>query len=353
MTDNIRIWEVLGPSDAAVPVQPVTRSETEDLLEDILAANPQLLMRGLSLIGRQTPIADGALDLLGVDEDGRLVVLELKRETLTRHAVAQVIDYASHLESLTDADLADLIQAKSGRNGIDKIADFQQWYVERHGEQLDALRPVRMLLVGLGADDRAHRMVKFLNERGVDISLLTFHGYEHGDSTFLARRIDGGPATPATRAIAATKPARLRALDERARELGIERLWRDATNVLGSTFSSEPTGSGITFGLPTITLEGQNVRGSHSVTLLDSGKIRVTFFPAAVHLCAERFEQSRSPIPFQQAKPPNAPPTTEVSQQWYCSLNSHLWETHRDALATLANDVHAQWTRRRVAPTKQ
>ncbi len=350
MTDDIRIWEVLGPSRPVAPVESVARLETEELLEDILTANPQLLMAGLRLIGRQTPVADGALDLLGVDEDGRLVVFELKRERLTRDAVAQVLDYGSHLEALTETDLADLIQAGAGRNGIDKMADFQEWYIEWYGQQLDQLRPVRMVLVGLGADARAHRMVAFLKERDVDISLLTFHAYPHGESTLLARQAGRGPATLRTRTIGATKPERLRALDEQARENGVEDLWRSATEALGSRFNSETTRSGVTFCLPTIALDGQNVRGSHSVTLRDSGRIRVTFFPAAVYLCRERFEQPQVDLPFEHEKPPNAPSTGEVSDQWHCALDWETWKTHRDELTALANDVHAEWMKRRANP---
>lgn len=350
MTDDIRIWEVAGRSRSAAPLQSVAHLETEDLLEDILTANPQLLMRGLSLIGRQTPVADGALDLLGVDEDGRLVVLELKRQTLTRRAVAQAIDYASHLESLTDADLADLIQVQSGRNGIDKIADFQEWYVERHGLQMEALRPVRMVLVAFGADARAHRMVRFLNDRRVEISLLTFHAYEHGDSTLLARQVDKRAlhrgVTPTT------KTERLRALRERARDNGVEDLWLKATEALGRTFNSETTTSGVTFWLPTITLNDQNVRGSHSVTLLESSEIRVTFYPAAVHLCRNSFALAEATIPFEREKPPNAPPVAEVLQQWFCALDIERWETHRDGLTALANDIRTEWTTRLASPSK-
>lgn len=47
-----------------------------------------------------------------------------------------------------------------------------------------------MVLVGLGADTRATRMVEFLTERRVDISLLTFHGYRHADRTLLARQVE-------------------------------------------------------------------------------------------------------------------------------------------------------------------
>ena len=38
--------------------------------------------------------------MLGIDEYGRLVVFELKRGTLVREAVAQIIDYASDLANM-------------------------------------------------------------------------------------------------------------------------------------------------------------------------------------------------------------------------------------------------------------
>ena len=79
MNDDIRIWEVGDPSKAAKPVESTNRMETEALLEGLLVGNPDMLMPGLTLVGRQMPTDSGFLDLLGVDGDGRLVVFELKR----------------------------------------------------------------------------------------------------------------------------------------------------------------------------------------------------------------------------------------------------------------------------------
>ena len=56
-------------------------------------------MEPLTLVGRQTPTEGGPLDLLGVDGDGKLVVFELKRGTLLRDAVAQILDYASPIST--------------------------------------------------------------------------------------------------------------------------------------------------------------------------------------------------------------------------------------------------------------
>ena len=171
--DEVRIWAIEDAS-TVVALKSHGRVEAESFLEDTLVANPDLLLPDLKLVGRQTPTAGGPLDLLGVDEDGRLCLFELKRGTLTREAVAQVIDYAADLEARDSADLADLLSRESGRRGIERIEDFEQWYGQQFGEpESPSLTPLRIFLVGLGADERAERMVDFLaNNSGMDISLI-------------------------------------------------------------------------------------------------------------------------------------------------------------------------------------
>ena len=345
MNDDIRIWEVGDPSKAAAPVESANRMETEALLEGLLVGNPHMLMQGLTLVGRQTPTDSGFLDLLGVDGDGRLVVFELKRERLTRDAVAQAVDYCSWLESLTDAELVDYVAEHSGKNEVDKIDDFAAWYRDRQGKPLTDARPTRMVLVGLGADARAHRMVEFLTQRGVDISLLTFHGYRYGDRTLLARQIEKG-AGPHDIGSGSTQSdaERRRILAERAKELDMDDLWRDAVKALGIASSGSPTKSGITFYLPKITLpDNVNVSGSHSVVIDPSGAIRVTFYPGAIDVCWEKFHDQQATIPFKCETPPNAPQTKRAREQWYCLLDKTTWEKHKEALTVLANDVHEAW----------
>ena len=46
----------------------------------MLVATPEMLIRGVTLVGRQGPVETGFVDLLGIDKEGRLVVFELKRE---------------------------------------------------------------------------------------------------------------------------------------------------------------------------------------------------------------------------------------------------------------------------------
>ena len=188
--EEIKIWAIDG-SGAVVDLSPTGQTETEKLLEDALVSSPDLLLEDLILVGRQTQTEGGPLDLLGVDGDGRLVVFELKRGTLSREAVAQVIDYASDLDAMELEDLAEYISEKSSQHDdIDTIEDFEDWY-SRYSENLDSLKPLRMFLIGLGVDPDAERMVKFLSENsGMDMSLLTFHGFNYDGMTILAKRME-------------------------------------------------------------------------------------------------------------------------------------------------------------------
>ena len=104
-----------------------------------------MLMANLKLVGRQVETQDGPLDLLGVDEEGRLVVFELKRGTLRREAVAQVIDYAAQLHGMAGDELAEHIAERSGEGGIPKIGSFQEWYEENFPSEVVRLRGQRDL----------------------------------------------------------------------------------------------------------------------------------------------------------------------------------------------------------------
>ena len=75
--DEIKIWTIEGSQVSLV--QPTNRMDSEKHLEEILVKNPELLMPGLTLVGRQTQTKGGPLDLLGVDSDGRLVGRFTKR----------------------------------------------------------------------------------------------------------------------------------------------------------------------------------------------------------------------------------------------------------------------------------
>ena len=274
--DKVMMWTIEGPQ--ASPVQRIGGMDSEQRLEKILVKNPGL-MPDLALVGQQMGTKNGRLDLLGVDRDGRLVVVELKRGTLSRGAIAQIIDYASSLEEMDLGTLVKYISDKSGALGID---DFEKWYTENFRvEDLESLRPLRMFLVGLGADDTTERMVNFLSNRNVDISLLTFYGFTYENKTLLVRQMhQEGNDDENSKPLGGFKAS----LYSRIEKYGVSSLFNEATKMFRKNWPDSierHVKYGLRFSLP-------NKKGNMEMARLNVREYRrldVAFYPSAIRLC--------------------------------------------------------------------
>jgi RecB family endonuclease NucS len=100
MPTTIKIWEIADKALKPVAESVLAKSHKETELEDWIATTPDLIADGVLVFDRQRDIPGvGRLDLLGIDEDGTLVIIELKRDRAPREAVAQALDYASWLDA--------------------------------------------------------------------------------------------------------------------------------------------------------------------------------------------------------------------------------------------------------------
>ena len=346
MTEEINIWSI-DDENTATSLGLKKQIETEELLEEILVKNPNLLFSGLRLVGRQTPTAGGPLDLLGVDEDGRLVVFELKRGILAREAVAQVIDYASFLNDLDPDALARLISENSGKHGIEEIEDFLEWHSGEF-ETLDALRPLRMCLVGLGADESTERMTAFLAENSsMDISLITFHGFEWDGQTLLARRVQVEGASSLDQRPAKRYPStaeRRQMLEKRLMEYGVSDLfgavrerfrgnWPRCTEYIGTW--------AIGFYLLGQTNKGYKSRSYARVQVEDRGEmtISVVLYGRTMRLCPEVFEETKKAMKHEYRSSSGDPLYDELK----LPIDAEGWATHQERLTTLIQRVYKAW----------
>ena len=86
---------------------------SEQMLEDMIVAQPRILSSEWMLIGRQVDTGSRAAASTSSRSrpDGTLVLVELKRDRTPREVVAQALDYASWVESLD----AEYIAAIYGR----------------------------------------------------------------------------------------------------------------------------------------------------------------------------------------------------------------------------------------------
>lgn len=260
--EEIRLWKLSSDENkkpTAISIESITETTTEKLLEDALTSSPELLLNNLKLIGRQNETFGGPLDLLGIDEDGRLVVFELKRGNLTRDAVAQAIDYASFLADLEPDDLARHIESNSGKLGTDLISDFSQWYQNQFQRPISEIGVPRVILVGLGVDERAKRMVAFLARCELDISLITFQGFKSGNDTLLARQVEVQAKTSAS-TVKVTKHTNQAKLDKLLENLGIKKEYEiiasQIKSGMGTSCYQWPNPNGYSFFLQEISDSG-------------------------------------------------------------------------------------------------
>ena len=353
--EEIKIWAIDG-SGAVADLEPAGQTETENLLEDALVNRPDLLLEDLVLVGRQTQTEGGRLDLLGVDGDGRLAVFELKRETLHRDAVAQVIDYASSLDSMNLVALAEYISEKSSQHDdIDTIEDFEDWY-SQYSEDLESLKPLRMVLVGLGVDPDAERMVKFLAESvGMDMSLITFHGFNHDGKTILAKQVEvegRGNIDNRSGSRKLTMEQRRASLNSLVREFGVEGLFDSVTEMFKENWPESthiPTAKGI--GL-SIRLPGRSGhRGDNPAYVgiypKKGGEVVIAFYQKAVELSEDAFSQPIEAVPCERdpSNPnllENIGTRTDFPKTAF-PLTSEMWEIDKEQLTALVKSLYEAW----------
>ena len=303
MTEELGLWTV-SESGEVEQLSPIQQMSTELALEEALVRNPEMLGPGLKLVGRQTRTQTGWLDLLAVDGDGRLVVYELKRGTVAREAVAQVLDYASDLDAMSIADLAKHIAERSGNDKIKGIDEFEQWYAENFGgADLSRLLPPRMVLIGLGIDPVAERMARFMSGGPVNMSVLTFHGFKRGGERLLARQleVDAGQRESGHRGRSPNVDERRRALREYLVRSGhkdlFDRVHADLSGPLPeSGVWEEPRSTGISFQLN----EPDDRRAYRTYFGVSAGyrgsACSVSILPQAIHRGEKPLERLRESV---------------------------------------------------------
>jgi hypothetical protein len=154
----------------------------ENTLEGWIAANPKLIGLDILVIGQQI-ITDfgGRIDILGIDREGDLTVIELKRDRTPRDIVAQILDYASWISSLTTRRIHDIAFDKMGKK---LEANFNEFFDSPLPENLNENH--NMVIVASEFDPSSRRIVEYLAERhGISINSVFFNVFEDDGETYM------------------------------------------------------------------------------------------------------------------------------------------------------------------------
>lgn len=200
MALNMMLWEV--QEDSLIEIQKMGL-DTEERLEDWIGADSAILGLDVLIIGRQVKTEfGGRIDLLGIDRQGDITILELKRGKTPRDVVAQVLDYATWVVNLTPKDI-DAIAAAYLRDGL---ADaYRSHFNASLPESINTDHS--MIIVASELDEASERVVQYLAAKyGVNVNVVFFSFFKHNERALVGRAWLMDPADVADRSQSRTKP---------------------------------------------------------------------------------------------------------------------------------------------------
>ena len=177
MSINMNLWKIEG--DELKDIKQ-TKLDFETRLESWIEKDSSIVDTDILIIGRQV-ITDhgGRIDLLGIDQQGNLIILELKRDKTPRDVVAQILDYASWVKDLTDERIYAIASEYLKKN-------LEDYFGDSIPEKLNTTR--RMIIVASILDNSSERIVRYLvEEYKVNINVVFFNYFKTETEELLGR----------------------------------------------------------------------------------------------------------------------------------------------------------------------
>jgi hypothetical protein len=185
MATEMKIWRVSDQKKLELIQEvPFPANNLEKDLESWIENSPEILGEDLLVVARQLVTPVGRLDLLCIDSDCMPVIVELKRDSTPREAIAQSLDYASWLDTLSEDEFRGLTKPY-----LTKPLE------EAFSEHFDKLLKIdcqkhRIILVAPKLDAAAERIINYLAERyGVGVNAVFFKYAQLGSEKILARTL--------------------------------------------------------------------------------------------------------------------------------------------------------------------
>src|SRR4029079_13030402 len=171
MGTEIKVWQLKDDELQEIQEDDLSASYYEEDLENWIEKDTSLLGSRFLVIARQHDIPGvGCLDLLCIDEDGKLVVVEFKRKSTTRDTIAQILDYASWLDTASFEEIQNCAQRYLGK----PLSDAFQEAFETDLPSVTAQNH-RMLVVAPKLDLSAERVINYLADRhDIEINAVFF-----------------------------------------------------------------------------------------------------------------------------------------------------------------------------------
>lgn len=199
----------------------------EAILEDWLESNPDGIVEDgrILIIGRQVVTNFGGyVDLLGLDREGDVVVVELKRDRTPRDTIAQSLEYVSFAERLHTDQLEEILRSYMNDESL-SIAEHHREYFELDSDEAVAFnKDQRIVIVGQRVSREIRQTASFLCSKGIRVTCIEFTFFQaNGGTRLLSQEIVVGTESEGPKHVASgsrpvvTEDAFLASADENGR----------------------------------------------------------------------------------------------------------------------------------------
>ena len=200
---------------------PFEMDHQELVLEKWLESNPDgILEEGrILIIGRQVQTdLGGYIDLLGVDRDGNVVVVELKRDRTPRDVIAQALEYTAFVARLDVGALEDILRDYRHDEMLG-LADHHREYFDVDPAAAVAFnKDQRIVIIGQRVTQDIRQTALFLGAKGIQVTCVEFTLFQAvGGSRLLSQEIVVGREHAQPRGTVVSKTEFLNSCDDYGR----------------------------------------------------------------------------------------------------------------------------------------
>lgn len=186
MPDQARIWKI-NQGDELTEIKSA-KLNLEERIENWLEKDVSILSEDLLVIGRQVQTDfGGVIDLLCLDNNGDIAVVELKRHKTPRDITAQVLDYASWVDDLSNDRITEI-----ANDYFREEKTLDEAFNLKFGAELPEIlnESHNMLIVASEIDPGSERIIKYLSgKHGVGINAATFQYFKDENEDELLARV--------------------------------------------------------------------------------------------------------------------------------------------------------------------
>lgn len=163
---------------------------SENELEDMICKDISILNEEWLPIGRQVLTEHGGqIDILAINENGNLIIIELKKNKTSREVITQAIDYAAWVKKINLATIAGIY--KDSREKLDSSYESLDQAIrdnfdkEFGEEEIDGSHQI--VIVASSLDPSTERIVKYLNDYEIPINIMFFNVFKDGENRYISR----------------------------------------------------------------------------------------------------------------------------------------------------------------------